>query len=170
METSALSCPVCRVNLLLAPVDTGELPVCGYCGGTWLDNARSQRVVKGLISDNERALAAHASVGAVPLPGATYRTAPPREQGDAPRPCADCGKPMARTQVQEIGIELDACPAHGTWFDARELVAIAEMFALKSAADDADCAAFKKELSAAKRGEAIAHADFGAHTLGRLLR
>ena len=168
MEPSSLSCPVCRVPLLLAPVDTGEMPVCGYCGGTWLDNARSQRVVKGLISEHERALAAQVSESAAPQAAGSYRT-PPGE-GSGPRGCPDCSKPMARTRVAEIGIELDACPAHGTWFDARELVAVAEMFALKSAADDAEVAAFKQELARDRRQEAMAHAGFGARTLGRLLR
>jgi len=168
VETSAQSCPVCRVPLLLAPVDTGQMPVCGYCGGTWLDNARSQRVVKGLVSEQERALAAQVSAQTVPGSTGSYRTPP--ASGDEARPCPDCAKPMARTRIAEIGIELDACPAHGTWFDARELVAVAEMFALKSAADDAEVAAFKQELAKDRRREVMAHAGFGARTLGRLLR
>ena len=128
METSGFACPVCRVRLLHVETDTGSLPVCSGCGGTWLDNVRSHRVVKGLISERERQAAVDVSAQA-----SRADVGPPVAAG--PRPCPECSTPMARTKVAQIGIELDACAAHGTWFDARELEAVARMFAGKAGAE-----------------------------------
>jgi len=77
---------------------------------------------------------------------------------------------MARTLAPDLDIELDVCPSHGTWFDARELVAVAERFAPPSAAARAEMSALKQELSAAKPGEPLPHPELGARAIGRHLR
>lgn len=41
---------------------------------------------------------------------------------EAPRVgCPDCGRQLARYRLYEVGIDLDACPTHGVWFDRDEL-------------------------------------------------
>lgn len=35
--------------------------------------------------------------------------------------CPDCGRQLARYRLYEVGIDLDACPTHGVWFDRDEL-------------------------------------------------
>ena len=141
--SGALVCPVCRTPLTELAADGTSifLPVCSQCGGTWLDIPRSQRVVRGLISETEKALAAHAAKAAASAGTASYRDAASRETDL--RLCADCSAPLKAVLVKEIGVTLDACSAHGTWFDAEELAAVAQSFALKAAADDADVEQFE---------------------------
>jgi hypothetical protein len=41
---------------------------------------------------------------------------------EAPRVgCPDCGRQLARYRLYEVGLDLDACPTHGVWFDRDEL-------------------------------------------------
>jgi len=35
--------------------------------------------------------------------------------------CPECGRQLARYRLYEVGIDLDACPTHGVWFDRDEL-------------------------------------------------
>jgi predicted component of type VI protein secretion system len=41
---------------------------------------------------------------------------------DSGRGCVECRTPMVRQYLQ--GVEVDVCPAHGAWFDAKELQTI----------------------------------------------
>jgi Zn-finger nucleic acid-binding protein len=134
MTTGALSCPVCRIPLTQLSADDSAifLPVCMQCGGTWLDLVRSQRVVRGLVTESERALADHASKHGTPATaGGSYRQAPTHDAGA--RFCADCAAPLTAVVVKEAGVTLDACHSHGTWFDATELATVAEAFAPRTA-------------------------------------
>ncbi len=64
---------------------------------------------------------------------------------------------------------LDVCGAHGTWFDAGELWAMAQHFEMKAAMDDGDAQAFGKEMQTYRNADALN--DFGgAGLLVGLLR
>jgi Zn-finger nucleic acid-binding protein len=161
---SAACCPVCRIELVLVNVESASIPVCGRCGGSWLDNASSQRVVAGTLSRHEKQIAGHPA-GANGSQGA-YRTS---ESASGPRPCAVCGAPMAATEVPGTGITIDVCAAHGTWFDALELAAVAQFFELKNAADDAEAAVFGAEIGADRQATALADLRLTKGLLGRIL-
>jgi len=47
--------------------------------------------------------------------------------------CPMCGDPMVRTEL--CGVAVDFCKEHGTWFDARELVAVAYALVKKTEED-----------------------------------
>jgi Zn-finger nucleic acid-binding protein len=91
---------------------------CGQCGGVWLDNEASRRLVQGVDRDltelSER-VASHASVRADPSPKGLS--------------CPACSQGMARTRVPGTTIDLDVCAPHGTWFDAHELKVVALAYA-----------------------------------------
>lgn len=100
-------CPHCRRVFGSVKVGEVELHGCAGCGGIWLDNESAQRVLaspEAVFVDLSARAAKHAG------------TARPRD----PRPpCPRCSAVLARTRFHEV--DLDVCPEHGTWFDAREL-------------------------------------------------
>ena len=134
--SAALRCPVCRVEMveIEAAVPGVAIPGCARCGGWWLDGLRSRRVIRGLLSDIERAVVADgATSSAPPRKAAPYRQAPPPE---VDRACPVCAQPMPQTRLGDIGVALDACATHGTWFDAAELLAVIRFFELASVGGD----------------------------------
>ncbi len=56
-----------------------------------------------------------------------YRPMP--RSPEVTRECIECGTRMQATVVGELGITLDTCARHGTWFDAGELSRVARWFA-----------------------------------------
>lgn len=118
-ETS-LPCPRCATPLFLGNGTTVTIHGCGGCGGVWLDNDASQRVVQvfdreilGLASRAER-------VGNSVL------------SEEAAVTCPLCRATLARVIVRNVA--LDVCTSHGTWFDKNELRRVAEAYeALRSA-------------------------------------
>lgn len=145
------SCPSCGVDLVRARAAVTEITACPRCGGVWLDVASSQRVVAGLLSDAEKSLAQRVQ----------HQVA--QQQAEAPyratrrpqmRRCPECGEPLAQARLGEIGVELDVCAFHGTWFDAGELRPVEQFYALESAAADSEVARFSQELSEANRRDA----------------
>ncbi len=94
---------------------------CGRCGGQWLDNAGTKRVVSGILSEHARQMATQVSNKASAEARTHYRTG----EGESARGCPICAGPLQSNTVPEVNIEIDVCPAHGTWFDANELDALA---------------------------------------------
>ncbi|MBK9000552.1 MAG: zf-TFIIB domain-containing protein [Myxococcales bacterium] len=147
----SLDCPVCSRPLLGLDHAATELPVCERCGGAWLDRERSARVVAGNLSAEERRLARLAGkrYRATRAAGA-YRSTPHAE-GEARR-CPDCEAPLVAHTVDALGIIVDACQLHGTWFDRGELRVAIRWFDLRAAGLDEETARLALLLrSAGKR-------------------
>jgi Zn-finger nucleic acid-binding protein len=73
---------------------------CGRCGGVWLDRA---------------------TLDALARDGGHQAGAALQDQEGARR-CPVCGALMARTEFgRGLGLVVDVCGEHGTWFDAGEL-------------------------------------------------
>jgi len=112
-----LLCPRCDSKLFGA--NTGAITIhgCGMCGGIWLDNAASKRVVERMepvaldLADCASSRAQH--------------TVDKTETGI---PCAVCGQAMQRTRVAEATVDVDICPEHGTWFDCDEMQRVMRSF------------------------------------------
>lgn len=155
----ALRCPVCKVDLHAIPNRTGVAAACSTCFGIWLDNVCSRSVVTNLLEPAVKYVAQEADARAaqkqtaVAAEGA-YRTAATRAQTGDPRPCAQCGAAMAPSHVASANVTLDVCAAHGTWFDPGELHTLSQQIEIASLADDADAAAFGREMAAYRRAEA----------------
>jgi len=100
-------CPHCRRRLVTADVKGVELSGCGGCGGVWVDNASTRRV----LADPE------------PIFGELAKRAGDNAKNRhvrSPNPgCPECTAVLVK--VRPHGIELDVCADHGTWFDAFEL-------------------------------------------------
>jgi Zn-finger nucleic acid-binding protein len=105
------NCPVCATPLVELVVGDGSGGGCQGCAGIWVDEA-------GLAAVRER-------VFADILAAAGPRTAPPRP--DTTLACPTCGRPMLRTDVASVSV--DVCPGHGTWFDPGELEMLAHAIA-----------------------------------------
>lgn len=111
---TSLKCPRCGVALFEGVAAEATLHGCGACGGIFLDNAASSRIVNavqpGLTAMSDKAARAkkiaidHAKPATCPLDGA----------------------PLERVDVK--GVELDVCKVHGTWFDAGEVRRVGEAF------------------------------------------
>ena len=177
----ALTCPSCKFELHAVPNRTGVAAVCGGCGGMWLDNASSRSILTNFLeaSVKEMARGADAMVAQKAqaqaqaqgqAEAAPYRAPASPPTGEVmPRTCAQCGGALAQSFFEPARIMLDVCGAHGTWFDAGELWAMAQHFEMKAAMDDGDAQAFGKEMQAYRNADALN--DFrGAGLLVGLLR
>lgn len=111
------ACPRCSGVLWTRALPQGTGHVCGTCGGVWLDTAAASRIVQVLCSET----LSHAEAGA--------RVA--RHQADTRGAiaCPTCGAPTQRTLAAQSRVEVDVCPAHGTWFDRNELERVAQAHA-----------------------------------------
>lgn len=107
-------CPRCRKPLFVGTASGVVVQACGTCGGVWLDAASARRVAEALPADalNLAENAAGFAKGAADL--------------DAPAPCPVCAKLMQRSRVALANLEIDVCPAHGTWYDKSELQRFAD--------------------------------------------
>jgi len=156
----ALRCPVCRVDLHDIANRTGVAAACSSCFGIWLDNVCSRSVVTNLLEPAVKYVAQVADAKAAekqaaPASGAgAYRTPASRPPANEPRTCAQCGAAMAPSHVASANVTLDVCAAHGTWFDAGELHTLSQQIEIASLADDADAAAFGREMDAYRRADA----------------
>lgn len=107
--TPAGTCPRCRETLLpIQGVDGTRW--CEKCGGVFADLAASKRIVSSL----DRVLLEigfQASLGKGPKRDDTRKIT-----------CPECLIEMIRTRIESTNCDIDACPAHGTWFDTGELV------------------------------------------------
>lgn len=150
----SLRCPSCRLELHAAAVPGGGVSLCHGCAGAWLDTAHSIGLTRGIVSaDFKRAMVrAEAEAIRIGEAAAGYRAANGRAApaDDATRLCAECDAPLSRATVKESQIATDACPAHGTWFDAGELLALAYHFESKAVRDDADVRAYAESIEKAR--------------------
>lgn len=106
-------CPRCKGALSELAIDAGSALGCEQCGGVMIDDA-------GFAAVRERLYAAILErTGAPPnIPTSDHSGA---------LGCPHCGAAMKRTHVASVPIDL--CSEHGTWFDAHELVAVAQTIA-----------------------------------------
>ena len=100
-------CPHCKRRLVSVRTEDVELSGCGRCGGIWIDNDSSRRV----LERPQQIFAELAERAAI--------NAKARGSRDARPTCAQC--PTVLDRVRTHGIEIDVCSDHGTWFDAYEL-------------------------------------------------
>jgi Zn-finger nucleic acid-binding protein len=102
------ACPRCRESLLgIAGVPSVRR--CEKCGGVFADLDASRRIV----SVFDRTLA---EVGFL-----TSLGKPPAEDTGRTLSCPECLITMQRVRVESAACFIDACPAHGSWFDPGEL-------------------------------------------------
>ena len=85
---------------------------CEGCGGVWLGPEAAVHVLRGLGDDREREIARATALLEMRAVGA-----PPADPGK--RECPTCAQVMGRLPVGATVV--DSCPAHGTWFDSREI-------------------------------------------------
>ncbi len=118
-EPTERGCPVCgpERRLTSRPLEGQRVAAleCPRCAGLWLGTDLF-RVLE------EQAQRRGTSIG--PLPGRTGATpaATPVAKEPLYRPCILCGKLMHRRNYgRKSGVILDACAAHGLWFDHGEL-------------------------------------------------
>lgn len=111
-KASLLACPVCSgVTLRTRHLPEADHPIdeCARCGGAWLEMAIFDRVV-----DRARTQATTAQPTKV-------RTLP-TQNGPLYRSCPVCREMMNRRNYGgSSAVIIDACKAHGVWFDAQEL-------------------------------------------------
>jgi Zn-finger nucleic acid-binding protein len=100
-------CPRC--GAVAAARQAGEYVVfpCVTCGGVWVDNVVSERLVS---ANAPNAVAAAEEAARFAIRRARTRPA---------LTCPVCQAALQRVVV--VGIELDVCARHGTWFDRDEL-------------------------------------------------
>lgn len=127
-------CPVCGVGLFLGQASDVSMLGCGKCGGQWLDNAGTKRVVDGILSRQARTMAQEVSTRGKAAEGGHYR----KGTDEPARRCPICDGATRSSTVPPVNIEIDVCPAHGTWFDAHELDALAKHYELQAAITDAE--------------------------------
>ncbi len=134
-----LRCPHCRKRLVTVIAKDVELAGCGGCGGIWIDNASTRRV----LADPESIFAVLAKRA-----GDNAKNRRVREPNPA---CPECTAVLDR--VRPHGIELDVCADHGTWFDAFELATLVkilrgEVSGVKGAGRSVRCALCHAEIVA----------------------
>ena len=110
------ACPRCLAEL--GPKDEGlGLRACPRCGGVFATVAASTRIVH--VLDREMlAFDLRAQAGKERRP-----------DNGMPLRCPECGLEMERNRIESAACDVDACPAHGTWFDAAELSDVSRAFA-----------------------------------------
>ncbi|MCC6215868.1 MAG: zf-TFIIB domain-containing protein [Polyangiaceae bacterium] len=113
----SFACPRCGVGLLVGQVAGATLHGCGRCGGIFVDTAVAHRIANA------------GDPAALALADQAARAATSAVDVRAPVACPACQAPCGRELVACAGVEVDACPAHGTWFDRGELQAIAASLA-----------------------------------------
>lgn len=114
-------CPRCRLPLSAARAATRHVHGCVHCGGVWLDPDLARQVAHAL----EPELHTMAEIAA--------RHAQAIVDAAQPAHCPECHVPLHRFQVTRARIELDACGAHGTWFDRGELGKVSRELAIERA-------------------------------------
>jgi Zn-finger nucleic acid-binding protein len=92
--------------------------VCPRCGGVLAGLVASQRIVS-LLDRTLLAIGFEARLG----------KAAPEKVETALVACPECLVDMQRVRIESAVCEIDACPAHGTWFDPGELEAVMRAYA-----------------------------------------
>ena len=102
------ACPRCR-EPLLGIADVPNVRRCEKCGGVFADNVASRKIVNTF----DRILLEVGFSSSQGMPS-------PRETGVA-LTCPECLVGMQKVRIESAVCEIDACPAHGSWFDPGEL-------------------------------------------------
>jgi len=104
------SCPRCGTAGMF-PARAGELLLqgCGACGGVWMDDASSRRLV------------AQPSERAAELASLAAKNAKQPVSAEGPLLCPVCDEALGHHDFPNAHLRLDVCDAHGTWFDRGEL-------------------------------------------------
>ncbi|MBI3202408.1 MAG: zf-TFIIB domain-containing protein [Myxococcales bacterium] len=130
-SSTPLDCPVCKRPLAELTHEQSALRRCEACGGVWLTSGQSRRLIDGALTAEERKLAREVTRRSRPRQrGGAYRTVP-RTEG-VERPCPTCDTALAQSTVDPLGVVVDRCDLHGTWFDAGELRVVAQWFELRA--------------------------------------
>src|SRR5262245_59529582 len=112
-----LTCPVCATSLVAVVKTTLPIHGCESCGGAWLGSVAAVRVMQGASGEVEDEAVAAARSIRVSRP-------PLAHEPNQPCACPQCG--LVMTSMRAGNVELEMCPAHGTWFDADEVARVAE--------------------------------------------
>jgi Zn-finger nucleic acid-binding protein len=107
-EPTDQPCARCGSHLFHASLSGFDLHGCGACGGLWLTNDHAAEVMSGRVWQAAQ-LAQKLGETTRPNPALLAK----------PASCPECHKALQR--IHALGIELDVCPEHGTWFDRGEL-------------------------------------------------
>jgi Zn-finger nucleic acid-binding protein len=102
-------CPRCDVPLRSIERAGLVLGRCATCAGVWIDNTASRALAEGILSPDVVA------VSVDPAPASDAVDVAPEIR------CPRCAALLKRVFVPAAGIAVDACSAHGTWFDRGEL-------------------------------------------------
>jgi Zn-finger nucleic acid-binding protein len=113
---TALSCPICKVPFVQGGSASKRIHACATCGGVWLDNEVSTKIVQTF---DEESVDAAADV-------AKHATKPVQQHSTLD--CPECGEVMRVVRVDLADVDLDVCATHGTWFDSNELEKVARAF------------------------------------------
>jgi Zn-finger nucleic acid-binding protein len=106
--TPAGSCPRC-LETLIGIDGVPSVRRCEKCGGVFADNDASRRIVSAF----DRVLLEIGFQASTGKPRA-------KELGRA-LTCPECLIAMQKIRIESAVCEIDACPAHGSWFDPGEL-------------------------------------------------
>lgn len=112
-ELGNLRCPRCNELMFVGRGSDMELHGCGCCGGVFLSNEDSRRLLEAY------------PIAAVELADRAERVARGAYDERAPARCPSCEAPMTRTFVDKANLDLDVCKEHGTWFDRGEMQRVA---------------------------------------------
>lgn len=104
-----LSCPRCGARMKPLQRESLTVSPCFSCGGIWLSTSATETLSATLDGVTERT-AQEASARA--------ERAMPLKHGGPELRCPECPQVMSRFVIAEV--EVDHCPAHGTWFDHGE--------------------------------------------------
>lgn len=148
--SEVLECPSCVRPLLSLDEGGIEVPVCEGCGGVWLDRDRSERILEGDLTADEKRVAKTASRHSrTRRSKSTYRSLPERPENE--RHCPECHVLMRPYLVEALEIVVDGCNRHGSWFDAGELGIVIRFFELRSRGLDEGTARLVLLLKRAKK-------------------
>jgi Zn-finger nucleic acid-binding protein len=111
--TVPLICPACRNDLGRSDAWPEGAWGCQVCGGLWLDAraAKHAKLDSAVVALGEKLSAA---------------ANPPEISATEPRICCRCNETLSPRWAPGSGVQIDVCERHGTWFDAREVVRIAD--------------------------------------------
>jgi Zn-finger nucleic acid-binding protein len=150
---SSFACPRCFAPVNRRPAGEIATYPCLACGGMWLPIATAADAFRS-YDFNLAAAASQASQAG---------TAAPDLASPVPCPCCRTAMQRLRYEVGDAAGEIDACGAHGAWFDRHELDGILEAVARPSDRPQADTlpnTLFENlRNAAATAGETLQHAE-----------
>lgn len=108
---AAEACPGCKAPMATRELGGYAMEVCGQCASVWI----ARGTFEAFCQDQEKQAVVVEALPRVDAP-------PINALAQGYRPCPDCRQLMNRVNFAQIsGVILDACKAHGTFFDPDEL-------------------------------------------------